>query len=171
MSPSLFAKSAGWTLGQSGPAAINCLRPADRSGLPISLLHPAFANFRFILAQPMPSNGDAAKAMAAARRLCTMMPDHFKDEAARKDVLFKELEPLFVNGHLISVSYRSVNPDGILFNIDRVPTIVLELKNEPGAAGDVYMQCARSFDAVAIQRLGNRKEAEFVAFVVAVDGE
>ncbi|KAG9046088.1 hypothetical protein FS842_001002 [Serendipita sp. 407] len=168
--PSTFAKSAQWVYTQAGPAGIDCLRPANRSSLPISLLHPAFATFKYILTQPMPRNDSAVKATRTAWKLCTTMADHFQDENARKTALFTQLRPLFTDRALFSASFGSADPDGALVNSDGSIDAVVELKNEPGAAGDVYMQCARSFDALATSQLQDKQGAERSAFVISVDG-
>ncbi|KIM22876.1 hypothetical protein M408DRAFT_276752 [Serendipita vermifera MAFF 305830] len=170
MAPSYFARSAGWALAQLGPAPIHCLRPADCSGLPISLLNPAFSNFKFILAQPMPSNSDATRAMAVAWNLCMTMPKHFKNDTLRKEALFTRLRGLFCGRGFTTTSFGSASPAGALLRFDGSIDVVVELKNEPGAAGDVYMQCASSFEAAAIHQLKNQGSAECAAFVVSVDG-
>jgi hypothetical protein len=170
MDASNFAKSAGWVVTQAGPIRIDCLRPADRSGLPISLLHPAFAKFKSIIAQPLPFESDAAQAMATAWTLCMTMPNHFKVKASRAEAFFTGLGGLFDGRSFNPTSYGSANPDAVLMKPDGSLEIVVELRNEPGSAGDVYMQSACSFDAAAIHQIKDRKGAECAAFVVSVDG-
>ncbi|KAG8838006.1 hypothetical protein FRC18_006839 [Serendipita sp. 400] len=172
LAPSAFAKSAGWALSQVGPARIDCLRPSDRSGLPISLLHPAFATFMFLVDQPMPFefNEGVVKAMEVASKLCMIMPDHFEDQTARKKALFATVQPLFPNRSFLTASFGSATPDGALINPDGSVDIVIEVKNEPGASGDVQMQATRSFDAAAIENLADKHGFECSSFVLAVDG-
>jgi hypothetical protein len=170
--PSAFAKSAGWILTQSGPAAIDCLRPADRIGLPISLLHPAFATFTALLDQPMPlEDENAIKAMKIASELCITMAGHFKNETERKDSLFATVRPLFPNKAFSMTTFDKATPDGVLMSPNGSVEVVAEVKNEPGAAGDVQMQAARSFDAAAIYNIRKNISEECAAFVLAFDGE
>ncbi|CAG8624300.1 14611_t:CDS:2 [Acaulospora colombiana] len=112
MAPSVFAKSAGWVIAQKGPAAIDCMRPPDCSGLPISLLHPAFAKFISITHQPLPTNGGCLEV--------ALLADEF---------------PNFIETKFGSASLR-----GAILGKNGAAKALLEIKNEPGAMGDVYMQ-------------------------------
>jgi hypothetical protein len=125
----------------------------------------------FILTQPMPSNESAARAAAIAWKLCMTMPKHFEDENSRQEDLFDDLRNLFPDSVIPKKSFDSANPDGVIMHSDGSIGAVIELKNEPGAAGDVYMQCARSFDAAAIVQLKKKETAQCSALVICVDGE
>jgi hypothetical protein len=170
--PSAFAKLAGWILTQSGPAAIDCLRPPDRIGLPVSLLHPAFATFTALLDQPMPlEDENAIKATRIASELCITMAGHFKTETDRKNSLFTTVKPLFPNKPFSVTTFDNATPAGVLMRSNGSVEVVVEVKNEPGTAGDAQMQVARSFDAAAIHNIRRNISEECAAFVLAFDGE
>ncbi|PVF95128.1 hypothetical protein CPB86DRAFT_788311 [Serendipita vermifera] len=172
MAPSYFAKSAGWVVAQKGPAAINCLRPPDRSGLPISLLHPAFAEFIATIKRPMPPTDDCAKATEVAWKLCLSMPEHFEDEQARQEsfhTIMKGLLPELPK--LTETKFGSARPDGVIFDQDLAVKVVAEIKNEPGAMGDVYMQASCSYHLVANTRpVEEQKKTGCPALVLCIDG-
>jgi hypothetical protein len=96
------------------------------------------------------------------------MPEHFEDDASRKAVLFTELRRLLIFN---AIRFGSTKPDGALVGLDDSPEVIVEINNEPGAAGDVYMRCVASFNAAAFLQLQDRGEREYAAFVMAVDGE
>jgi hypothetical protein len=118
----------------------------------------------------MPSNEDAIKATAIAWKLCRTMPNHFEDENSRREELVTSLRPLFPGQVITKDSFGSANPAGIITEHGGSINSVIEVKNEPGAAGDVYMQCASSFDAVATVKLKKGPNTSYSSFVICIDG-
>ncbi|CAG8707682.1 362_t:CDS:2, partial [Acaulospora colombiana] len=151
MAPSKFAKSAGWFTVQHGPAAINCLRPPECSRIPIALLHSAFTKFIYTVNQPMPFKTEFTDAYKAAWELCLTMPGLFKDKKQRKSSLNKTINSL-LEGEFPGFTQKrlgNADPDGLLLAPDGSVNCIMEIKNEPGSAGDVYMQSSCSYDAIA----------------------
>jgi hypothetical protein len=118
----------------------------------------------------MPSNENAIKATAIAWKLCMTMPNHFEDKNSRREDLFTDLLPLFPGQVIAKDSFGSANPDGVIIEHGGSINAVIELKNEPGAAGDVYMQCACSFDAAATVQLTKEASASYSSFVICING-
>jgi hypothetical protein len=134
-------------------------------------MHPAFAKFKSVIAQPLPFKHHAAQAKASAWNLCMTMPNHFEDKDSRNKVVFRALQELFVGRVFIQTGLGSAKVDGALLQLDGSPEIIVQTNNEPGAGEDVYMHCAASFNAAAIHQIEQRGRTECVAFMIAVDGE
>ena len=75
---------SGWRPVQEGPGAILNLRPTERRGIAIGLLHLAFTEFQR-LCQDVPNSARAAIAMQAAIHLCDCMGNAFDTDDDRSD--------------------------------------------------------------------------------------
>lgn len=171
LSPSTFAKSAGWVSTQQGPAAIDCLRPSTWQGLPVVLLHPAFAKFTHLLEEALPYDEESALATEVAHKLCLTMPDHFVKEEERINLFHCIIRPFFAD-EFTSVSYGSAHPVASVLDSSGVYILLEEHKNEPGASGDVYMQGSSSFDAAARSRpISEQQQTGCPAFIICIDGK
>ena len=73
-----------WDKYQQRPDAILCLRPADRRGWPIPLLHKAFCDFTRHFHEPR-LDEHTPKYLLMACALCNEMPSAFDSETARRD--------------------------------------------------------------------------------------
>ncbi|PVG02992.1 hypothetical protein CPB86DRAFT_696255 [Serendipita vermifera] len=173
MAPSKFAKSSGWVTVQHGPAGIDCMRPPERTGLPIALLHSVFANFIHVINQPMPSKIEFTDAYKTAWQLCQTMPHHFKDEKQRK-TSFEETISLFLYNEFPEFTQKRLGqaePDGLMLAPDGSVVCIMEIKHEPGSAGDVYMQSSCSYDAIARQNSKDEKgKLGHPALILCIDG-
>jgi hypothetical protein len=171
--PSGFASN--WALQQQGPAAIDCLRPTDRIGLPISLLHPAFAKFLSIIDQPIPYDREAAAITNVAHQLCSTMSHEFTGDNTRLTALLDQFEPVFFKHGVprpVKVTFGTGTPAGSMLMPNGSVKTIVEEKPEPGRSGDVYMQSARSFDLVARTRPADEQEKTgCAAFVISLDGK
>ncbi|KAG8905644.1 hypothetical protein FRB99_008485 [Tulasnella sp. 403] len=94
-SPSTFCKGE-WVGQQKRPAFINCLRPRERSGLPLKLLHPMFAKFSTLIeGDPNYSDSKFTLAEKVATELCHEMPQNFDSEDFRLEKFSSIVLPLF----------------------------------------------------------------------------
>lgn len=148
-SPSQYAQLKNWAHWQAKPTAILCLRPTEKQGLPLSLLHPVFSAFTHqVTNPPLPDDEDTVAAESAAFLLCQKMGDVFNTEYDRQEVFSACVDGLlgeWQHHHRIrSVEEgRSARVDGYLRVGDSATLRVDKL--EPGEAGDPYMQIARSY--------------------------
>ncbi|KAG8817439.1 hypothetical protein FRC17_011233 [Serendipita sp. 399] len=147
--PSAFGKRNVWPKAQEGPDAILCLRPPDKQGLPLILLHSAFLTFVNELDRPL-SPADAP-VLKISRELCKEMAKPYdEDTNSRTDAFNEAIRPVFptydwlFEFSLGSQPGSSGKLDGALsdFRILRVD------KAELGSnTSDPYMQLARGFQA------------------------
>ncbi|KIM29561.1 hypothetical protein M408DRAFT_22895 [Serendipita vermifera MAFF 305830] len=93
--PSTFANGKEWPAQQRRPGAMLCLRPVDKRGLLIYLLHRAFLVFRTQRLQPLPDGPKAVEAMRAAIILCSTMGNAFSNKDARSLAFSNAVEDLF----------------------------------------------------------------------------
>ncbi|KAG8899070.1 hypothetical protein FRB99_006951 [Tulasnella sp. 403] len=171
--PSTFAQSSNWVAQQAGPAAINCLRPTERAGLPITLLHPAFARFWSILAGPLPHGASSLCAQRTAFRLCEEMPQYYATDKLRLAKFQDLTSDLFSAFGILRPAPVSSGEANLC--LVRPPTrflLVGEAKNNPGGGdGDVWMHVSALYDAVA--RAVPEEEQRYSgcpAFILAIDG-
>ncbi|KAG8946581.1 hypothetical protein FRC04_011559 [Tulasnella sp. 424] len=175
--PSAFARCSHWVRQQKGPAFINCLRPPERSGLPLNLLHPLFAEFLDLI-EGSPPDGSDPKFILAERvaiELCQEMPRHFDTEGNRLDEFERIVTRLFEEIGSFSKEFPvgSGRADLVLKMSFPVGAVLIgEGRNEPGGScGDPYMQVVASYDAWARQvKQTPRIDAGCPCFVFCVDG-
>jgi hypothetical protein len=90
-SASEYAKPKIWPQWQQRSTAILNLRPSDKQGLPLSILHPVFARFR-VTVQQEPRTGIA---LHTAYNLCIEMANSFENEKARREEFETCIKPFF----------------------------------------------------------------------------
>ncbi len=171
LAPSSFCKSSGWVRQQHGPAFINCLRPIERSGLPLNLLHPLFAEFTALIeGAPDYTDYNIIFAERAATVLCQEMPQAFDSEETRLEKFRDIVSPLFKDVVILDgIKIGSANADRGIREYNGL-ILVGEGRNEPGeGAGDPYMQIAASYDAWA--RLEDNPQTGSPCFLFCVDGK
>ncbi|KAG8906705.1 hypothetical protein FRB99_006303 [Tulasnella sp. 403] len=169
-SPSSFCRGE-WVGQQKRPAFINCLRPRERSGLPLKLLHPMFAKFSALIeGDPNYSDPKFILAEQVATELCHEMPQNFGSEDFRLKKFSSIVLPLFDEiGTLDRTAIGACQADFGLKIRGIGLVLVGEGRNEPGGgAGDPYMQVAASYDAHARRRSNATNGCP--CFVISVDG-
>ena len=162
--PSAYAWYITWCVWQKKETAILNLRPPTNEGLPIEVLHPAFATFVYDIKSIPPDEWtleDDVNQVSLA--LCRAMARDFDSERTRRAELMKQLHPLglglrieFQIEQTPPLETHSVWPDLCISDQD---TIVLlgEVKSE-FESGDPYMQVSRSYQAL-VHRLESENRA------------
>jgi hypothetical protein len=154
-----FANSKIWAALQEKDDAILCLRPADRRGWPIPLMHKAFCDFTRHLHEPR-FDEHMEEYLIVARRLCQEMPSAFMSEPARRDA-FESVFHSFDNGltqhiefHLSAddstsnIKESSARPDVVKTIHYKGGTLVLMLEEFKNEVGDAYMQICRTYEVL-----------------------
>ncbi|PVF98029.1 hypothetical protein CPB86DRAFT_391033 [Serendipita vermifera] len=157
--PREFADYKKWRIHQEKDNAILCLRPADKRGLPIPLMHPAFCTFTRHFHEPL-LDRHTPKYITMADKLCKVMPSAFNSEPARRDAfeaIFQSFDETLEQHIEYSLSApgstkiqeSSGRPDvaKTIFQ-GRLVLILQEFKLEEG---DAYMQICRSFEVLSDQ--------------------
>ena len=101
--PCDFADNRIWQVYQAKDDAILCLRPADKRGLPIALMHKTFCDFTHHFRQPS-LDEHIATYLPMADKLCQTMPSAFDSEVARQDA-FESIFSLLHTG-LVLLEYQ-----------------------------------------------------------------
>jgi hypothetical protein len=145
-SASEYAKPKIWSAWQQKSTAILNLRPSDKQGLPLAILHPIFTRFRVtVQQQPL-----TAVALRIAYNLCIEMANSFKDEKARRDAFETCIKPFFRGykfEHEIIVESTFERHDSrvdLLISLNEHPVLGGENKNE-FTTGDAYMKISRVY--------------------------
>ena len=155
--PSEYAFGEVWQRAQAKQPDILCLRPPERTGLPLSTLHDAFRQFERDATIPfhLSADSETISAACAASFLVHKMGESFVDEEARSVAIERCLNPIFPdfwsketyyqaasqlipNSHTIEIatSYRSASGTVTVLRVD---------KDELGSDGDPYMQISRGY--------------------------
>ena len=160
--PSEYAFKDAWRDAQAKKSDILCLRPPERTGLPLSTLHDAFRQFERDATIPfhLSADSETTSAARAASLLVHEMGNAFDDEMVddeevRSEAIERCLKPVFPyfwskeihcqaasqlipNSHTIDIatSYRSTSGSVTILRVD---------KDEPGSDGDPYMQISRGY--------------------------
>jgi len=157
--PCDFADHKIWRVYQAKDDAILCLRPADKRGLPIALMHKAFCVFANRFHQPS-LDEHLTPYLPMADKLCWTMPSAFDSEDARRDYfesifilldqnLTQNLEyHLPANSTVLSVRTCGARPDvakTISYEGGNLVLMLEEFKNEHG---DIYMQICRVYEVL-----------------------
>ena len=163
--PSEFAKN--WSQYQNKfKDRFLCFRPPDSRGLPLCTLHDVFRQYCIAVEKPIPDASETAiSALRSASELCSSMGQSFSSKDTDSSVTQRTRDDKenarvvafdkCMHGVLDSFNkfvtlkakteLHSVVVDGALLVLD-VPVGLREMKGEPGAGGDPYMQIVRSYD-------------------------
>jgi hypothetical protein len=155
--PSTFANEKDWPAQQNRPGAILCLRPVEKRGLPVYLLHRAFLVFRTQCRQPLPDSPEAAEAMRTATLLCSRMGNAFSTKDARS-LAFNDAVRAFFSNWQPEVKVN-INDGTVSGQVDRALRsrrsggimLVLGEDKLEFDTGDPYMQVSRSYDLKSVQ--------------------
>ncbi|PVG00641.1 hypothetical protein CPB86DRAFT_729011 [Serendipita vermifera] len=158
--PREFANSRTWRVYQQRSDAILCLRPADKRGLPMPLMHTAFCKFTHHFHEP-PLDEHTPKYLSIADKLCQAMPSAFDSESDRR----RDFEKIFValdeklEQHIefflskkASTAKESTGYVDVAKTIDEGGSVVVlfeEFKVE--STGDAYMQICRSYEVLCAE--------------------
>lgn len=104
-----YAQSTIWPIWQKQSTAILNLRPSQNQGLPLSILHTIFAEFRAFMAEPPPKTDSLPAAYCAAQNLCSKMADSFRDDEARQNEFQNRLMQ-FLGHHLDFINDFTIDP-------------------------------------------------------------
>ncbi|KIM32406.1 hypothetical protein M408DRAFT_218379 [Serendipita vermifera MAFF 305830] len=149
-SASGYAKPSIWPEWQKKETAILNLRPAKNQGLPLSTLHPIFAQFRVSSAKfPITPEG-----LHAAHHLCIDMADPYDTEKDRRDAfefyLRRFLGSSFTYTHGFSIepglAERHTSTAGLLVSWQERAVAEAEYKHDLGE-GDALMQASRVYQS------------------------
>jgi len=129
---------------------ILCMRPTERTGIPLETLHETFYRFRCQAKKPFEESAQTISSARTARCLVRTMGDAFDDEESQTQLFDDCIETLFPWKMGVSVSPKSERCQGRIdasFTLHgfAVAAILREDKNEPGHGGDPYMQLARGY--------------------------
>ncbi|KAK2460499.1 hypothetical protein APHAL10511_007505 [Amanita phalloides] len=172
-SPSDFGKDGRWGEEQRKEGHIYCLRPPEARSLPLCILHNVFRQYLLNIKQPLPLASDTAvTAQRIATNLCAKMgvsvsnksttAHHSRDNKRTKEFdacisdFLGKVEPMYYlnpdrNAH-------SGIADGALL-MNGILIALREMKAEPGASGNAYMQVARCYDLAVKVLQQNRADA------------
>jgi hypothetical protein len=157
--PREFADYKQWRIYQEKPNAILCLRPADKKGLPLPLMHPAFCTFTRHFYEPL-LDEHTPKYLTMADKLCKKMPSAFSSEPDRRDVfedIFQQLDETLephIEYSLSGSTSTSIRESGGRPDIAKTILkghLVLMLQEFKLEEGDVYMQICRAFEVLSEQ--------------------
>ena len=153
--PSEYGKSAHWLRHQGQPTAVLCLRPPEKQGLPLLILHDVFRQFVLDLDPKRFGNlaglSEVSAAKSVADSLCAVMGRPFESEATRRSTFESQTKSLFPNSweQECSVSSKFEAHKGKIdscFSVNGVVCIMREDKAEPGQGnGDAYIQLSRGY--------------------------
>ena len=173
-----------------------CCRPPNARGLPLRILHHAFRQYCLDIQKPLPQASETAiAAMNAAKRLCASMGNSFSTKSdssvaqqardQKEDARIRQFDEC-IRGILdyqksVTLKANCELSSGVVDGALLVKDVLLsmrEMKEEPGASGDPYMQVVRSYDlGTKVQREHkNPTVRAFVAygaptFLLCVNGE
>ncbi|KAK2463755.1 hypothetical protein APHAL10511_004248 [Amanita phalloides] len=172
-SPSDFGKDGRWGEEQRKEGRIYCLRPSDARSLPLCILHHVSRQYLLDIKQPLPLASDTAvTAQRIAAQLCERMgmsvtkkSTTARDErenrrtkefdACISDFLGK-IEPMY-NLNSRGEAHGGIADGALLTN--GIIIALRQMKAEPGASGDAYMQVARCYDLAVKLLQQNRADA------------
>jgi hypothetical protein len=171
--PSSFARPSTWQLFQTYPRPILCLRPTDKRGLPLDLLHQIFSQFQQLSRQPLPNSVEGVGALRVALSLCERMGDGFANKEDRSKV-FDDMMGGFLRGvdsRTQIAGNKSKGDTDRLYHVNGCCMIIRDDKVEMGRSGDPYIQVARSYDLACEQMNENRVTPDSPVFLLCVMGE
>jgi len=173
--PSEFTKN--WSQHESAfRDRLLCHRPPDSRGLPLCTLHDTFRRYLITVRKPLSGTSPfAIAALESATQLCVLMGQSFSTKSdgtvTEQSRGYKENTRVLkfddcvrgtLGGFDKSVVLRTNHDlssdiiDGALSERG-VPILLREMKAEPGASGDPYMQVVRSYD-LAVKTLRDKDD-------------
>ncbi|KAG8765783.1 hypothetical protein FRC15_006749, partial [Serendipita sp. 397] len=169
VSPSGFAKDWHKYQTERKTDAHLCLRPPELKGLPLELLHPAFATFRQTLADPYPpKNVDRTvlQATNAAIELCAVMGCYYNDERDRGLAFAATLDPFFERGKWMGEYYlpdsshsrRYAGLDGAYYDDSKIRLLREDKSDAPTEEQEAYMQLVHGY-RWAVSRTVNQESS------------
>lgn len=170
--PPSYAHASVWRVEQSGPQPILCLRPTEKHGLPLTLLHSVFFRFHQLCLQPLPRSSAAGDALRVALALCNSMGESFEDEEDRSvefDKAMGDFLPCTEGASKIE-GRRVKGRAARIFDAGGHRIIIREDKVEMGT-GDAYTQISRSFDLACEEQGKNRIVPNAPTFLLCVMGD
>ncbi|KZT00452.1 uncharacterized protein LAESUDRAFT_764590 [Laetiporus sulphureus 93-53] len=175
LSPFDFGKPSGWGKGQDDVTHIMCLRPTLKNSVPVCALHDVFRQFIIDATGSLPEDcSTTVDAVKSAQMLCSMMGEHFKDEAARTNQFDTGVESLFERQRWshkyqfnASSDLRYGEVDCVFLADGSILIILCEDKWEPRqGVSDVYMQLACDYDlAVKVLEQNERHDPRWTSFL------
>ena len=162
--PSMYATHKIWYVWQKKDNAIRNLRPPTKQGLPIEVLHPAFASF---LANIRSMDHDEwareDDANQASLEICRDMAFGFENGVARRTKLVESLRHVGLGVEVDcsippnhKLETHSARPD-LRIAAGRRTILLGDVKHE-FETGDAYMQVSRSYQAL-VHNLQSQKLA------------
>jgi hypothetical protein len=145
-SASEYAKAKTWPQWQQKSTAILNLRPSDKQGLPLSILHCIFSRF-YVTVQQEPQT---SMALHTAYNLCIEMANSFENEKARRDAFETCIKPFFPGykfEHEAMVESKLERHDSrvdLFISLNERRVLGGENKHDLGS-GDAYMQISRVY--------------------------
>ncbi|PVG00171.1 hypothetical protein CPB86DRAFT_755649 [Serendipita vermifera] len=157
-SPHKFADSKEWRELQQRSDAILCLRPADKRGLPIPLMHTAFCKFIRHFHEPL-LDGHTSEYLSIADKLCQVMPSAFDSENARQaafEEIFSSFDDDLRSRKELPLEAKPSTVVESTGKVDMAKTIgckegelvVLLGEFKAESTGDAYMQVCRSYEVL-----------------------
>ena len=173
--PCAYAHPKTWSLWQEKDTAILNLRPPKNEGLPIEVLHPAFATFVHDIKTMQPNEWTAeVDTNKVSITLCNEMAKDFPNEPDRRTVLTDQLNrlqlALRVEYHIqktLPMEAHSVRPD-IGLQVGDMTVLLGVVKGEVGTTGDAYMHVSRSYQALVNNLEGKGKASAGVPCILLV---
>ena len=182
-SPSQFARPSVWPLIQNTNSDLLCLRPTNRTGLPLAVLHDVFRKFLIQLNSDMHDRKTVGLARRAATALCGTMGNHFETKSERSKAFYRCVEPIFskwiTERGLGSNCDSSTVRVGSVIKYDNTTLAFREVKPEwANNSSDVYLQVTRSYEMYA-RKVWEQKATTFEqlcsqgipAFLICVFGK
>jgi hypothetical protein len=146
--PSDYAHHSVWSEWQEDDTAILCLRPTDKQGLSLTVLHDVFRQFQVQARTSISNETYGIHAMQSALRLCEQMGDAFsEEEAPSRTMAFDSCVSSLFSKYHVPHEMQTLSNFGFLndsYSVNGILCIIREDK-EPGDGGDAYMQIARDF--------------------------
>lgn len=188
--PSKFGVPKIAEVCQRGQRPIHCLRPRNRRGVPLTMLHDVFLSFaRDAGREPGTAETfahDAAwtadvfnKAQTAAEELCWRMGDFYKTEAQRRDRFNKTTNALFTWHTEYEMTTKSELHGGKIDTCSYTPSgqmlVIGEVELESGSTpADAYLQACRVYQILVskLRDQGSPLVAEGIpAFILTLVGK
>ena len=146
--PSAYAQHKIWSVWQEKATAILNLRPPTKEGLPIEILHPAFASFLHDVRSMPPDEwalGHEVNQVSLA--LCQAMALKFDNEQQRRIKLTELLRRLGLEPQTEYHIEQTLPHERHSLSAPGKTVLLGEIKSE-FETGDPYMQVSRSYQAL-----------------------
>ena len=176
--PSSYAHLSTWRVWQEKSTAILNLRPPTKQGLPIEVLHPAFATFlQDIKSMQLDKWAPEDNINSTSIKLCKAMAGSFDNEVARRKELIAllngfglDLQIEFCIEQTLPLETHSAQPDLHLSAGGR--TVLLGEPKAEFETADPYMQVSRSYQALVHNLMGHERASDGVpCILLAICGQ